>query len=150
MRNYPKGFLPIPIGNEVHILMGGPYRNKPTHFYGVKMAAEINEPCHIDIPTRDFDVPDMKLMVRGVTEGFVRMMRGQHLYVGCMGGIGRTGLYMACMAHALYEAEFINEQPIRFVRNHYFSGAVETAQQEQYVADFPGAVLGQWLQSIAN
>ncbi len=142
--------MPVVIGREVHILMGGPYRNKPVHFKGVKMAAEINADCSIDIPTHDFNVPNQKILLRGVVEGFVRMLRGQHLYVGCMGGIGRTGLYMAAMAKVLDEAEYIHDNPVDYVRRQYLSHAVETKQQQEFIAQLPTAGIAQWLQSVAN
>ncbi len=137
--------MPVIIGNVVHILMGGPYKNKPLYFKGVKMAVEIFEPCAIDIPTRDFNVPDEKVLLRGVVEGFVRMLRGQHLYVGCMGGIGRTGLYMAAMAKVMFVAGFIDEPPIEYVRKYYIPHAVETTQQIQYINNLEVDVIAKWL-----
>ncbi len=150
MYHLPKGYLPVVLGSEIHILMGGPYRSKPVHFKGVKMAEEIHEPCSIDIPTRDFATPDEKVFLRGVVEGFVRMFRGQHLYVGCMGGIGRTGLYMAAMAKCMYDAGWIDDDPVAYVRRHYLPHAVETEQQQEFIAGLPTLTIAQWLQSVAN
>lgn len=146
---FPKGYMPVIIGKQVHILMGGPYVNKPAHYYGVKMAAEIDKPCHIDIPTRDFNIPDEKVFLRGIVEGYVRMLKGQHLYVGCMGGIGRTGLYMAGMAKVMYMAGYINQPVVEYVREYYLSHAVETTQQIQFINNLEVEGIANWLETVA-
>ena len=51
--------------------------------------------------------------------------------VGCMGGIGRTGLMLALLAKSFGE-----EDPVRYVRATYYSHAVETAAQKQFIAEF--------------
>ena len=109
-------------------LAGGPYRNRPVGTYGVKMAMEIDEPCDVDIPTRDFDVPDRDDLIRGVEQGLDAMWDTRMVYVGCMGGIGRTGLYMAAMAKLLGY-----DDPVQYVRDEYYSHAVETKQQMEYI-----------------
>lgn len=145
----PNGYMPVWIGDQVHIIVGGPYRFCPPSFKGVKMAVEIKDPCHIDIPTRDFNVPDEMMFRRGLVEGFVRMLRGQHLYVGCMGGIGRTGLYLAGIAKYTQRCGWIDQDPVEYVREHYIPHAVETDEQQQYIADLEWEAECDWLRKQA-
>lgn len=119
-------------------IYGGPYRNKPVDVLGVKMAEEIHLPCFIGVPTRDFSVPDVRLMREGLEDGVVAIMQGKKLYAGCMGGTGRTGLYLALVAKAFgLEAEAHGRKgPVGYVRKHYKAHAVETSEQQKYIDDF--------------
>lgn len=127
-----KGSIRLPLNDrQFFVVAGGPYMAKPEGYVGVKMAKEINLPCAVSIPTADFSVPDPKLMAKGLDEAVNRILLGQPLYVGCMGGIGRTGLFLAILAKA-----FDVKNPVRFVRENYLSHAVETPQQMKYVTDF--------------
>lgn len=123
-------FLPMLWGSTYKVF-GGRYVDRPDNMVGVKMAEEINRPCDINIPTRDFSVPKVEHMTDGLRQGVQLIAQGKPLYVGCMGGIGRTGLYLAILA----KAWGIND-PVAFVRSTYFSHAVETEQQRQYVEAF--------------
>jgi protein-tyrosine phosphatase len=107
---------------------GGPYADKPEGFYGVKMAAEIDRPCEVDVPTVDFQVPDVKTLKAGLLKAYRALQKGKPVYVGCMGGIGRTGLFLACLAKVSGIAD-----PVKFVRAHYYGHAVETAEQKALV-----------------
>jgi hypothetical protein len=78
-------------------IYGGPYVRKPDDIDGVKMAVEINKPCVIDIPTADFSVPELQVFEDGLLGGLKLLHDKSELYAGCMGGIGRTGLFMAGM-----------------------------------------------------
>jgi protein-tyrosine phosphatase len=103
------------------------------------MAAEISAPCDISIPTKDFSVPHPVTMRDGLVQAIQAMVDGQMFYVGCMGGIGRTGLFLSLMARALGE-----ENPVEWVRANYDKRAVETEEQQRYVMDFDlGPVRGQ-------
>ena len=127
-----KGKIALPLNDrQFFTVAGGPYMAKPAGYIGVKMAKEINAPCEVSIPTADFNVPDPKLMARGLDEAVNRILLGQPLYVGCMGGIGRTGLFLAILAKA-----FGVKDPVRYVRANYIPHAVETTQQMRYVFDF--------------
>lgn len=109
-------------------LYGGPYRYKPVDFFGINMAAEIPMPADVRIPTEDFSVPDEQEFLRGIRKGLVALALKKKVYVGCMGGIGRTGLYMAGIAKALGYAS-----PVDHVRGEYVPIAVETREQRQYL-----------------
>lgn len=110
---------------------GGPYDSKPDDYIGVKMAVEIRLPCTINIPTVDFSEPDTKLATAGLSAVVTRLLNGERVYVGCMAGRGRTGLFMALLAKAFGE-----QDPVAYVRKEYYSHAVETYKQKKYVDDF--------------
>jgi len=62
----------------------------------------------------------------------------ERVEVGCMGGRGRTGTALACIA--VLDGVPAN-QAVDYVRRHYLPDAVETDEQRQFVAAF--APLGQ-------
>ena len=94
------GSIPLRIGNLINVphVFGGPYRDIHEGMFGVKMAAEIRQACDVDIPTRDFCVPEYDAVKRGVVLALMAMINGQDVYAGCMGGIGRTGLFLGVLA----------------------------------------------------
>lgn len=97
----------------------------------VKMAEEIRIPCDVDIPTRDFSLPPLDLFDKGLIETVSAITRGEQVYGGCMGGIGRTGLLLAVLAKC-----FGVNDPVAYVRKHYMGHAVETEEQKQFVAEY--------------
>lgn len=146
MQKQPKfgignGHLALALRKKKHyIVFGGPYTEKPQSkkFVGVKMAAEIRRPCEIDIPTPDFQVPPIGALDAGLLAAVRAITQGQALYVGCMAGRGRTGLFLAILAKA-----FGIEKPVEYVRENYYSHAVETQGQYRFVMDYvvPEAVV---------
>lgn len=126
------GTLKLPIrGDKFFEVVGGPFIECPDNMVGVKMAAEIKRPCHINIPTEDFSVPKLSELDVGLILAVQSIVRGQPVYVGCMAGRGRTGLFLAILAKA-----FGVEDPVGFVRKHYYRHAVETAAQKIFVSDY--------------
>lgn len=124
--------LKIPVNKFQYFeIAGGPYLNRPAEFRGVKMAVEIKEPCDINIPTRDYSVPMTGDLTSGLDRAVRMLLHGEPLYVGCYGGVGRTGLFLAVLAKAFGIAD-----PVAFVRAGYNQHAVETKQQGEYVRDF--------------
>ncbi len=136
------GSITVSCGQGEYQVYGGPYRTKPYDFYGVKMAEEINEPCAVDIPTKDFDVPGVAVMREGLSRGVMAILSGQKVYAGCMGGIGRTGLFLALVSKVFSEADaLVNLDayytgPITHVRTSYKKSAVETVPQIRFIQDF--------------
>lgn len=124
----------IPFGKGNVLLAGGPYRKRPSELAGVKMAEEIDAPWDVSIPTRDFSVPDQADMIRGLWQSLWILRRRKALYVGCMGGVGRTGLFMAVMYRLLTGVE--GEGAIIKVRAEYKPHAVETDEQKRWVSEF--------------
>jgi hypothetical protein len=126
------GSLDLPVTSKNHVTVyGGPYREKPAYIKGVKMAEEINLPCEVDIPTRDFQVPDVKVLRNGLIKAVAQICAGEPLYVGCWGGRGRTGLFLAVLAKA-----FGVKNPVEYVRKNYYRHAVETEEQYAFVSSF--------------
>jgi len=124
------------------VVYGGPYIQRPLGIVGVKMAEEIKKPCDVDIPTRDFDVPNVDKFKTGLVLGILYLKTRGELYVGCMGGIGRTGLYMAGLAKVMEELHTIDATKVLvkdaplcvgYVREQYLSHAVETKQQIAWI-----------------
>jgi hypothetical protein len=109
-------------------LHGGPFRNKPDHMFGIKMASEVALDAHVDVPCDDFQVPPIAEFVAALRTGVVALISGEEVYVGCLGGIGRTGLYFAAMAKL-----FGYKNPIGYVRWQYKSNAVETKAQQDFI-----------------
>lgn len=123
------------------IVYGGPFANfeimNERRLAGVKMAIEINTPCDVSIPTADFYIPNKAAFNAGMIQAVKLMREGKDLYVGCMGGIGRTGLFMAVLVKAMNEVNCVDDDdPIRRVRYYYNEHAVETPAQIKFVRDF--------------
>ena len=119
--------LPLPLF-KFYTVYGGPYRSKPEGVCGVRVAAEIHAPAEVVVPIRDFSIPPKGSMDRGVIEAVRMILSGQPVYVGCMGGKGRTGLFLAVLA----KAWGVNK-PVEYVRANYYPHAVETKEQYQFV-----------------
>ncbi|KVR21707.1 hypothetical protein WK13_34785 [Burkholderia ubonensis] len=123
------GTLNLPIFGKKHFTVaGGPYLARPANMVGVKMAKEIGAACDIDIPTPDFNVPPKDRLDFGLTQAVAAILAGRQVYVGCYAGRGRTGLFLAILAKT-----FGIENPVEYVREHYFEHAVETDGQYKFV-----------------
>jgi hypothetical protein len=86
------------------------------------------------IDWKDFGLPeDPELAAQQIAEAFGRARRGGLLEVGCLGGSGRTGTVLACMAVL---AGVPSAQAVAWVRAAYRAEAVETADQEAWVRWF--------------
>lgn len=113
--------------------VGGPYDKYPgrAHAYGVCVRSEQTNGREIDahLPIRDFSVPtDDKAVRSTLIKALSAAADGRVVYVGCMGGWGRTGLFLALVAKAAGI-----EDPITHVRAEYTPHAVETVPQVDYV-----------------
>jgi hypothetical protein len=89
---------------------------------------------HLDWP--DFGVPDDPAPVVAALRSLLdRARAGERVEVGCVGGHGRTGTALACLAvlggHPAGDA-------VAWVRANYCGQAVETAEQEAFVAGLGG------------
>lgn len=145
------GHLELPLrGKKHYIVFGGPFTEAPRDtMVSVKMAAEIKLPCDISIPTPDFQVPPKDVLDKGLLEAVKAITKGKPLYAGCMAGRGRTGLFLSILAKA-----FGIEKPVEFVREHYYSHAVETRGQYDFVMNYeiPAEVLKElkWARFISH
>ena len=89
---------------------------------------------HLEWP--DFGVPaDPVPVVAALRSLLDRARAGEQVEVGCLGGHGRTGTALACLAvlggHPAGDA-------VAWVRANYCGKAVETAEQEAFVAGLGG------------
>jgi protein-tyrosine phosphatase len=73
-----------------------------------------------------------------ITAAFARARRGDAVEVGCLGGLGRTGTVLACMAVL---AGVPPASAVDWVRREYNPAAVETSAQEQWVRWFADRVV---------
>jgi len=87
---------------------------------------------HLDWP--DFGVPeDLDELRRALTDLLDRARKGERVEVGCLGGHGRTGTALACLAVL---AGTPATDAVAWVRANYCYKAVETDAQEELVATF--------------
>jgi hypothetical protein len=90
-------------------------------------------------PAEVVDWPDFGLPPDGaraaaqIRAAFARAKAGEGVEVGCLGGLGRTGTVLACMAVL---AGVDSRDAVAWVRHNYRPGAVETAEQESWVGWF--------------
>ncbi len=89
------------------------------------------------IEWEDFGLPaDGELAAGLIQSAFARARGGELVEVGCLGGLGRTGTVLACMA---FLSGVPRHDAVAWVRRSYDSRAVETIEQERWVdwfADF--------------
>ena len=110
--------------------------------FGVCVRAE-RVPAGVDVhlPIHDFEVPyDKDQVEKALRSTLQAALDGKQVYVGCMGGWGRTGLFLALLAKVCGETV-----PVGYVRRHYSGRAVETEEQQEYVATFAVGALQHWL-----
>jgi Protein-tyrosine phosphatase len=89
---------------------------------------------HLDWP--DFGVPDEPAPVVALLRSLLdRAWAGERVEIGCLGGHGRTGTALACLAVLAGEPA---GDAVAWVRANYCSEAVETAEQEAFVARLGG------------
>ena len=127
-------FLP---GDRVAYVMAGPTRELPEDRLLIRCAAEIPvEPSRmaVDIGTEDFQPFDPDKLTKELPN-IIRLLKEDYrLYVGCMGGTGRTGTFLAILAGQ--HPGMNGPDAIKYIRAIYKSGAVETAEQALQVEQF--------------
>ena len=149
----PNGELPIRMGwpgafQKIKIT-GGPFdafngfKQENPQAFGVCVRSE-RVPGNVDVslPIHDFEAPPTSALT-DVTFALKSALRaaleGKDVYVGCMGGWGRTGLFMALLAKVAGVKD-----PVEFVRDNYTPHAVETDVQFKYVKAFDVGDLHVW------
>ncbi|HEV8065938.1 MAG TPA: protein-tyrosine phosphatase family protein [Acidimicrobiales bacterium] len=89
---------------------------------------------HAHIAWPDFGVPADGAAARAALVDVLRRASdGESVEIGCLGGHGRTGTALACLA-VLAGVE--PSEAVAWVRSHYCSQAVETAEQAAFVEAF--------------
>lgn len=89
-------------------------------------------PSHYCIPIKDFNVPDN---IQEFEEGLVNILRhsvnGDKVFFGCFGGVGRTGIVLACLS----KVTGISTNLVYHTRT-MLPHALETAEQIEFVKAF--------------
>ena len=143
------GMLPIRLGfNGAYFdfdVIGGPfdaYKPGVNGDVGVCVREErVPKTADFLLPIRDFSAPTDAKRVNHVLERVIdALLDGKRVYVGCMGGWGRTGLFLAILAKAAG-----HEDPVAYVRKHYTPRAVETEEQQDYVRAFDVSAIRSYL-----
>jgi protein-tyrosine phosphatase len=109
-----------------------PYTRERLPDYGLYLDHRWQPPWthdHVDWP--DFGLPaDPAGVVSALKAALDRARAGERVEVGCLGGHGRTGTALACLA-------VLSGHPpagaVDWVRANYCDKAVETAEQEAFV-----------------
>ncbi len=103
----------------------------------INMAAELTaklSKSNIHLHVHDFQVPENDQQMRfALLIAVQALTEGNDVVVNCMGGVGRTGLFMAVIVGLLKPNV---GDPIAFVRENYNEHAVETAAQRDWVSSF--------------
>jgi len=148
------------LGRKVTV-MGGPYREKPEGIRGVKLAQEINAACDVRLDIPDFGIPAVHAVDDALFQTLKVLCEDGVIYLGCAGGIGRTGMFMALLMKTIgilnLEAEEktwwcrfkkffggspnhsdlgMRNFPVQWVREEYLSTAVETDEQYSFVSHY--------------
>ena len=114
-----------------------PYTRDQPPDYGLYLDRRWQPPWphdHLDWP--DFGVPDDAAQVVAVLGSLLdRAHAGERVEVGCVGGHGRTGTALACLAILSGQSP---DQAVDWVRANYCPEAVETADQEAFIIGFEG------------
>lgn len=91
------GLIEVEFKGHRVMVLGGPYRERPEGINGVKLAPEINAPCAVKLDIPDFSVPNVGAMKIALRDALSILESEGVIYVGCMGGIGRTGMFIALL-----------------------------------------------------
>ena len=114
-----------------------PYARTREPDYGLYLDSRWQPPWandHVDWP--DYGLPaDAEAFLDALKAVLERARSGQNVEVGCLGGHGRTGTALACLAvltgHPARDA-------VAWVRSSYCARAVETQGQEAFIAALSG------------
>jgi len=88
----------------------------------------------IKFPIEDFKVPESKEETMKIVDRILEALKqGENILIHCVGGNGRTGLLLACLARKVFGHD--GPTAIDWVRQ-YVHHAVERQVQEQFVATF--------------
>lgn len=131
-----RGVVNLPDGTKITAVSFeavDPYSRDQRPDYGLYLDHRWQPPWvhdHLDWP--DFGVPgDPALAVTALRSLLDRSRAGKRVEVGCLGGHGRTGTALACLAVL---AGYPAADAVAWIRAEYCPQAVETAEQEEFIA----------------
>ncbi|QHJ74591.1 hypothetical protein VH22019_00027 [Vibrio phage VH2_2019] len=121
-------------------LYGGSFLDAPvnTSVYTVKLETSIPLECDQEFPIKDFSIPSLVELVENVDKILNASRKQVEVYVGCMGGFGRTGTVIAALL--MVSTKCTAKQAINLTRAHIHPHCVETRQQMNFLEEF-GSVL---------
>jgi protein-tyrosine phosphatase len=85
------------------------------------------------LPTEDFKTPDRISLRQALDRVIDHISIGLSAAVHCHAGIGRTGIFAACLASTVMDIP--GKEAIIWVRQ-FIPGAVELFEQELFICDF--------------
>jgi hypothetical protein len=155
------GAFRLSLPMDVDLYFGGaPYRmNGMTHLealgsplYRVKCATEIQADFDVEVPCQDFGVPTNADMRYAVGQAIEAAFRGRPVFAGCMGGIGRTGTFLAVVLKVFYPKVPVKSL-VPMVKRVYFGPAVETEEQYRLIESIDVSALQRrvrwlWLKAV--
>ncbi|WP_237212865.1 protein-tyrosine phosphatase family protein [Falsiroseomonas oryziterrae] len=131
-----RGTLPLPVAGRLVTITGGPFDAIPEGAFGVCLepAAAKAWLADVALPTPDFGLPDPEALKRAVAAVLAQLEAEPErpVHVGCRAGIGRTGLFLACLARAAG----VPGDALDYVRAHYRPDAAETEAQQVMARSF--------------
>lgn len=85
----------------------------------------------ICLPVPDFQIPrDRDAWEEGLEESLRYLQRGMNVAVHCLAGLGRTGMFLACLA--VHSLSLTGVQAVRWVRQRV-PGAIVNKRQEDFL-----------------
>jgi len=115
-------------------LVDDPYTSDEPPTFGLYLDAHWAPPWdHAHLPWRDYGVPDAAALRAALEDVLDRARRGERVEVGCLGGHGRTGTALACLAVLTGTPP---GEAVAWVRAAYCEKAVETDEQRAFVTAF--------------
>lgn len=131
-----RGTLPLEVAGRVVTVTGGPFDALPDGAFGICLEPEAVKAWLADValPIPDYGVPEMAALKRAVGAALAQLAAdpARPVHVGCRAGVGRTGLFLACLARAAG----VEGDALAYVRRHYLPGAAETPEQEAMARAF--------------
>lgn len=131
----------LPYGDKDLLFIFGPYGQRLPGTYGVKLAEnhQVPNPCDYHFPIRDFGVPSKEQFQVLLAKLILTANDGHVVYVGCFGGIGRTGMVLGGLVRVLRKVG--GDRAIEWARANYLSHTIETRAQEALIRDFDVAAV---------
>lgn len=84
---------------------------------------------YYNLPIVNMSVPNIHRLEEGLDFAIAALKSGRSLHVGCIGGHGRTGLFLAALVYKLTG----DTDAVATVRANYCEKAVESKQQMDYL-----------------